>query len=239
MSERPTQREVVFLDTNALHYLSLFIGFARDNGFTVTDIGHENLARRIDQEDETGYKISLWNGHKIVAFVIRTDAQIEFSHVSMVELLSGRIKGAAILNLAKEGVPERMWSTISEIEIRERSESDLPGIKARVGELPSVLNEWNIVFGASSAKNEAIDVLELAMEVVGLVYMSAADSIVYANAIAARADYLVTGDNYLRRTVNLIHNPSGSEQQRYQQIKQALQRLSGSELPQARNCGNL
>lgn len=237
MSERPTQREVVFLDTNALHYLSLFIGFARDNGFTVTDIGHENLARRIDQEDEAGYKISLWSGHKIVAFVIRTDAQIEFSHVSMVELLSGRIKGAAILNLAKEGVPERMWSTISEIEIRERSESDLPGIKARVGELPSVLNEWNIVFGASSAKNEAIDVLELAMEVVGLVYMSAVDSIVYANAIAARADYLVTGDNYLRRTVNLIHNPSGSE--RYQQIKQALQRLSGSDLPQARNCGNL
>lgn len=237
MSERPTQREVVFLDTNALHYLSLFIGFARDNGFTVTDIGHENLARRIDQEDEAGYKISLWSGHKIVAFVIRTDAQIEFSHVSMVELLSGRIKGAAILNLAKEGVPERMWSTISEIEIRERSESDLPGIKARVGELPSVLSEWNIVFGASSAKNEAIDVLELAMEVVGLVYMSAVDSIVYANAIAARADYLVTGDNYLRRTVNLIHNPSGSE--RYQQIKQALQRLSGSDLPQARNCGNL
>lgn len=237
MSERPTQREVVFLDTNAIHYLSLFIGFARDNGFTVTDIGHENLARRIDQEDEAGYKISLWSGHKIVAFVIRTDAQIEFSHVSMVELLSGRIKGAAILNLAKEGVPERMWSTISEIEIRERSESDLPGIKARVGELPSVLNEWNIVFGASSAKNEAIDVLELAMEVVGLVYMSAVDSIVYANAITARADYLVTGDNYLRRTVNLIHNPSGSE--RYQQIKQALQRLSGSDLPQARNCGNL
>ena len=237
MSDRPIQREVVFLDTNALHYLSLFIGFARDNGFTVTDIGNENLARRIDQEDEPSYKISLWNGHKIVAFVIRTDAQIEFSHVSMVELLSGRIKGAAILNLAKEGVPERMWSTISEIEIRDRSESDLPRIKARVGELPSVLGEWDIVFGASSANYETIDVLELAMEVVGLIYMSAVDSIVYANAIAARADYLVTGDNYLRRTVNLIHNPSGSE--RYQQIKQALQRLSSSELPQARNCGNL
>ena len=237
MSERPTQREVVFLDTNALHYLTLFIGFARDNGFTVTDIGHENLAKRMDQEDEAGYRTSLWNGHKIVAFVIRTDAQIEFSHVSMVELLSGRIKGAAILNLAREGVPERMWSTISEIEIRDRSESDLPRIKARVRDLPSVLGEWDIVFGASGANNEAIDVLELAMEVVGLVYMSAADSIVYANAIAARADYLVTGDNYLRRTVNLIHNPSGSE--RYQQIKQALQRLSGSELPQARNCGSL
>lgn len=235
--QQPPPRRVVFLDTNTLHYLALFVRYTRDNGFTVKDISSGELRKRIDQEGETRYKKSLRRGHKLISFVLREDAQIEYSHVSMVELLCGRIRGAVIVRLAKEGAPERMWSWTNSGDIRDRSEPDLPDIRKGVHDLASVLTEWNIIFAARESTGN-IDVLRLAMDIVGLVYMSAADSIVYAEAIAARADYFVTEDTYLRQTVNLIHNPS--ERDRYRKIKQKLQRVVDDDrLPLAYKCCGL
>ena len=237
MSKRSSRREVVFLDTNTLHYLALFVTFACDNGFTVKDIGSDGLRKRIDQEGEARYRKSLQRGHKLISFVLREDAQIEYSHFSVVELLCGRIKGAVITRLAKEGAPERMWSRIKEEDIRERSEPDLPNIRKGVNDLASVLTEWNIIFAARESEGR-IDVLRLAMEIVGLVYMSPADSIVYAEAIAAQPDFLVTEDDYLYQTVNRIHAPNGHN--RYQKIRQDLQLLIGDyELPRACKCSQL
>lgn len=234
MSKQSSRREVVFLDTNTLHYLALFVTFACDNGFTVDDIIDGQLSIRMNQEDEAGYKEHLQKGRDVISFVLREDAQIEYSHVSVVELLCGRIKGAVITRLAKEGAPERMWSRIKEEDIRERSELDLPDIRKRVNDLAAILDNWDIIFVARESKGS----LRLATDIVGLVYMSAVDSIVYAEAIAARADYLVTDDTYLHQTVNLIHNPSGRN--RYQEIKQELQRLVDDDrLPLARKCSQL
>ena len=235
MSKQSSRREVVFLDTNTLHYLALFIRFACDSGFTVNDIGNGRISHCIDQEDEAGYyRDSLGKGHDVVSFVLHKDAQIEYSHVSIVEMLCGRIRGAFIERLAKEGVPERMWSRLDEKEIRERSAPDLPDIRKCVNDLASILDKWDIIFVARESEGS----LRLATDIVGLVYMSAVDSIVYAEAIAARADYLVTDDTYLHQTVNLIHNPSGRN--RYQGIKQELQRLVDDDrLPLARKCSQL
>lgn len=236
MSKQSPQRKVVFLDTNTLHYLALFVRYACDNGFSGNDIDSGGLRKRIDQEGETGYKKSLLNGHDVVSFVLREDVQIEYSHVSMVELLCGRIRGAFIERLAKDGVPERMWSHLDEKEIREQSETDLPGIRKCVNDLASELAKWDIIFAVGTSKG--INILELAVKIVGLVYMTSVDSIVYAEAIAARADYLVTEDIYLRNTVNLIHNPS--DRDRYRRIKQKLQRfVDDDHLPIACKCSKL
>lgn len=234
--QQPPPRRVVFLDTNTLHYLALFVRYACDNGFTVDDIGNGEVSKRIKQEDEEGYRRSLLNGHDVVSFVLHEDAQIEYSHVSMVELLSGRTKGAVIVRLAKEGVPERMWSRIKEEDIRERSEPDLPDIRKCVNDVTSILDAWDIRFAVCTSMR--VNVLELAVKIVGLVYMSAADSIVYAEAIAAQPDCLVTEDAYLCKTVNLIHTPSGRN--RYQKIREELQPLIGDyALPRARRCSEL
>ena len=234
--QQSSRREVAFLDTNTLHYLALFVRFACDKGFTVDDIDNGQLSDHIDQVDEAGYMESLRKGYDVVSFALHEDAQIEYSNASMVELLCGRIRGAFIERLAKGGVPERMWSRLDEKEIRERSGTDLPSIMRGVDDLRSVLDKWDIIFNVGTSKG--IDVLELAVKVVSLVYMSSVDSIVYAEAIAARADYLVTEDNYLRSTVNLIHNPS--DRKRYQKIKQELQRfVDDDQLPLARNCHKL
>lgn len=236
MTSQPPPRKVAFLDTNAAHYMDLFMKFARRNGFTSHDIDKDELSDRLDIEQDA-YREGLQKGHKIVSFALREDAQIGFSQVTKIELLCGRVKGSVIESAAKERVPDRMWSRIDEEYIRDRSrDEDLRQIRSGVGDLDRTLDEWGIIVFAGE-EQRALDVLELAMAIVGFVYMSVADSIVYASAIAARADFLVTGDRYLYHTVNLIHNPSG--RCRYQNIRRSLQSLGDGSLPQARSCDRL
>ena len=68
--------------------------------------------------------------------------------------------------------------------------------------------------------NRTNEVIELANGIASLIYMEEIDSIIYASAVAAGADYLVTVDGYLRETVNKIHN---SRDQRYKEIRQKLE----------------
>ena len=132
MTKRNDVRSVVYLDTNSLHYLDLFVRYVQDNGFTVNDIGSEALVKKLEQVDEVGYRQSLQKGRRIIAFVLQEDAQVEFSHVSKIELLGGRVRGAVIENAAREGIPDRMWSRIGEKEIRDGSnEKDLERIRRR------------------------------------------------------------------------------------------------------------
>lgn len=236
-SNRSTPRKVVLLDTNALHYLALFVGFARDNGFDAADIEDGALSTLMSKEDDSGYRRSLQKGHALISFIFREDAQVEYSQFTVVELLCGRIRGAAIMSLAREQVPERMWSRIDEKDVDERSMHDLPRIKDRVEDMAGVFGDWNIMFRATGASRQSADVLLLARDIVGLVYMTAADSVVYAEAVAARADYLVTDDRYLRGTVNRIHSPGGNE--RFQNIAQELTRLGFRELPRAYSCAEM
>ena len=230
-------RKVLFLDTNSLHYMDLFVRFAERHDL----IGETEpcaLQDPIDALPKGTYRDSIRSGCNIIAFALQEDALVEYSPVSKVELLSGRVKGAAIENAAKEGVPDRMWSRMYEEEIRDRStEQDLSRIRTRIEDLNSVLDQWGVVLVYGSYGSRAIDVLELATVIVGFIYMGAADSIVYASAIATRADYLVTGDSYLYKTVNLIHNPS--DRVRYQNIQRQLLVLGDGSLPQARDCKRL
>ena len=39
MTNRNDGRSVVYLDTNSLHYLDLFVRYVQDSGYTVNDIG--------------------------------------------------------------------------------------------------------------------------------------------------------------------------------------------------------
>lgn len=126
---------------------------------------------------------------------------MEFSHISKIELLCGRVRGAVIEDAAREGIPDRMWSRIGEREIRDGSnEADLRRIRDRVDDLGRTLEESGVIVGVASEAKRVLDILELATSIVGLVYMSVADSVVYASALAARADLLITGDSYLFQT---------------------------------------
>ena len=147
---------------------------------------------------------------------------MEYATFSELELLSGRARGKAIMSLAEEGVPERMWSRISEEEIRERiSLDDMAEIKKEIDRLTLLLEESGVAVRTYGGERTR-DILELTKSINGLVYMEVMDSLIYANAILARSDYLVTSDTYFKATVNLIHDAKG---ERYEEINNRLKCL--------------
>ena len=74
MTKRNNVRSVVYLDTNSLHYLDLFVRYVQDNGFTVNKIGSEALDKQLEQVDAVGYRQRLQRGRRIISFVLQEDA---------------------------------------------------------------------------------------------------------------------------------------------------------------------
>ena len=51
------------------------------------------------------------------------------------------------------------------------------------------------------------EVWDVAREIIGLLYVSIEDCIIFADALVTSATYLLTADSYLRKIVNRMHNP--------------------------------
>lgn len=214
--------KVAFLDTNTLHYIGIYLEYAKKNNLSPQDPKAKAIAK-INNLSEADLQKSLKKGLKTIDFLSTQDVQVQYAPISELELLTGKAKGKAILSAAKEGISDRMWSRFREEEIRDRvGPTDLADIKDRIDGLTSMLEEFGIAV-KTSLSNQASDVLELAKEINGLVYMGAMDSIIYANALVVQADYFLTSDGYLKDTINHIHDPRGEPQ--YKKIKQQLREI--------------
>lgn len=228
MNDRSAFQQLAFLDTNILHYIGIYLEYAKENGLFprgAKDASQEKdaAAENVNNLAEVDFRKSLKRGLETVYFLSTQDVRVQYAPVSELELLTGRTKGKAIMSAAKEGVPDRMWSHFREDEIRERvAPTDLVDIKDKVDGLASMLEESGVAVKTSHG-NQTNDVLELAKGINGLVYMEAMDSIIYASALVAQADYLFTADRYLKKTVNYIHSPCG--ELRYEEIRRKLQQL--------------
>ncbi|MXX10352.1 MAG: hypothetical protein F4201_01670 [Nitrospira sp. SB0677_bin_15] len=221
-------QKLAFLDTNTLHYIGIYLEYAKENGL------FPNVAQNATKEKdsaveslnnlaEVDLRKSLKRGLETVYFLSTNDVQVQYAPISELELLTGRTKGKAIVSAAREGVPDRMWSHFREDEIRERvTLTDLVDVKDKVDGLTSILQESGVAV-KTRRSDQTNEVLELAKGVNGLVYMEAVDSIIYASALVAQADYLFTSDGYLKKTVNSIHNPNGES--RHEEIRRKLQQL--------------
>ena len=207
-------RKVAVLDTNVLHYVSLYLKHAEDGSmypFVNAKMDADNAVaeakRRVEDLTGTSLKKSLGHGLSVLSWLSKTDARVEYSPITDLELMVGRLKGKALEAAAGEGVPDRMWSRFhadeKEVSVRLTPE-DLKGIMTGVLGLRSALEDVGVVATANVAREREVEVLDLAKQVVGLVYMSVADCIVYSHALAAQADYLITNDGYLNSTVNRI-----------------------------------
>ena len=224
MREEEIFRKVVFLDTMTLHYIRHCLEYAKEEGlqFPKDEQAISELKSHFSNISEKHLREALQTGLETIVLLSRNDVQIEYSPISELEILNGIAEGKARINIAKDSIPHRMWSKFSEKEIRDRITAEcLAAIKAHVDELGSMLEESGITVIRSDSRrtNEVID---LAKGIVGLIYMGEMDSIIYASAVAAGADYLVSADSYLRETVNLIYE---ANEQRYIEIKQQLKEL--------------
>ncbi len=225
MNEREL-RQVVFLDTNVLHYINLYLTLAKekrlypfcpDGGSAADARGH------LRNQTSKSLRNSLRKGLNAVAALSTRDFQVEYSPVSELELIAGRTRGRAIEKAAKEGIPDRMWTRFHDEEIDSRlSMKDLADIGTGIGALRTSLEAAGIQVIVSS-RDRAGEAFDLAREIGQLIYLGFADSVIYASALVAEADYLITFDNYLEKTVNCIRTGSSP----YDEIRNRLRSAAG------------
>lgn len=217
---------VAFLDTNALHFIHLYLTFAEEQSlypFAPEEAAIAEAEEHLGREHGGELRKRLKQGLDIVASLARSDVRIEYSPVSELELMAGRARGRAVENAAKEGIPDRMWTRFREEEISARlTTADLTDIRTKVEGLGSALERAGILATVSDPRRTR-DVFDLAKDITGLVYLEMADSVIYASALIAGADYLITGDEYFRRTVNRIR----TGQKPYEEARRKLRDVIG------------
>ena len=103
--------------------------------------------------------------------------------------------------LGEKGIAERLRA------------SDLAKVAGGVDGLGGMFEDAGIDATVSNTAG-ARDVLAIAKEVMGLVYLSVIDSVIYAEAIAAQADQIISADQYLRETVHGIKEDTSPEGKR-------------------------
>ena len=201
-----------------LHYVGLYLRYAKENGLfpwccrgEEDDIDWEDVERaKRDLQglgDAHTAKKSLQRGFQVVKIALEKDLALRYGMFSELELLAGRVRGKAVLEAADEGIPDRMWSGLTEKEIRDRVKDEaMKTVEVRVQEIGESLDELGLADRTTSRK-ELADAIRLAREIVGSVYMQVADSIVYASALLDGADILFTTDGPLRDTVNRVQTP--------------------------------
>lgn len=212
MSEQSSLQQVALLDTNMLHFVGLYLQHASKKTLFPFNADSEiaDAIADINEFAEVELKKSLKRGLHVIDNIWRHDLQVEYSLVSELELITGRTKGEAILYLAKEGVPDRMWSRFPrEDVICDRvGPRDLTKIADSIDELSTLFEESGVALRMHASQRTG-DVLELAKFVNGLVYMEPMDSIIYASTLITEADFLFTSDKFLKKTVNLIQRGEG------------------------------
>lgn len=224
-------RKVVFLDTNVLHYVGLYLSRAKDHG--LFPFGGDDAAAEEYLEDMTEADLStpLGKGLRVARSLLRDNPRVEYSTASELELLVGRARGKAIEKAAAERVPDRMWTRLGDKDIGERLlASDLTQIAEGVDRLGGMFQDAGIDATVSNSERGR-EVLAIAKEVLGLVYLSVIDSVIYAEAIAAQADQIISADDYLRKTVHRIKedtSPEGTRARLQRRVAVLLSRDPGS-----------
>ena len=211
MPQLQYNRQLAYLDTNALHYLSLWLSKARERDLYPFPIdGPGTIEAAVAVAEAVPEKVlseSLLKGLWTIFFLVDDQMDMHYAMISRLELTKGRALGRAIQKLATSGVPDRMWGKVGEGEVnRLITVQDLQNIQARIGELFSVLSDLGVYHDSRLGAQR--DILDLAQSIMGVVYLDVADSIIYAGAIDARADYVIADDGAFMYTINKIHNPS-------------------------------
>ena len=140
-------RKVAFLDTNALHFVDLYLKQARGAGLYPfiddkmdVDNAITEAKTRLGSMSEKNLRKSLGHGLDILAWIVRERIRVEYSPLSELELMTGRLRGKALLHAAEEGVPDRLWGRIRDDEIADRlAPDDFHEVKTTVDQLGAAL----------------------------------------------------------------------------------------------------
>ena len=184
----PTYRQLLMLDTNAVHYVRLYLEFAHTNALPPFGTAMDDVPTIIDGLVPTSKNTrdSLKKGWKLVDYLRpRSDAgdTIQYSPVAQVELVSGRLRGEAILDAASENIPHRLWTRFDEREIFARLEWNVyERIQVETNDLDALFQTAGIDVTPVDASTMT-QVWSVARRILGCIYLELGDCAVYASAL--------------------------------------------------------
>ena len=232
-------RPTIFLDTNALHYISSYLRWAEkenlppfQGGITfeqVRDILRQHMPKKIADK--------LLQGAKTLAFlqqqVDQHEVAIYTSRFAKAEVIYGVLEGQAHARMAREGLPYRMRQRTSVL-------SELVSMYLEPEDYQQVIEEWDnflnmiedkgkITVLYVEDKEDFFRIAEVAEFLQSRVFMDVIDSWMYACALVMQAERIITFDGYFRRVINMLHNPQ--DELDWQQLQRDLQRMLKERLP--------
>ena len=197
---------VILLDTNVLHYLDLYTKSAKRHGWYPFGKAQRPDSSSDQNPSDQDLKQAYEKGEAVMRFIQKKQSQVQYSPVSELELMVGRLKGRALVKAADQGVPYRMWSRLNEREINRRlNGNDFLVVHRDIGALKTILQEDLKVEAVVSRGESMSEVWSIARGLVKIVFLDPADCLIYATALVVGAEYLVTADRYFANKVNRIH----------------------------------
>lgn len=211
----PAYRKTVFLDSNYIIFLSLFIELciAIDEdpanpsvleGKTLADHGLQKKILEIDR---------LKDGKKLFDYLMmetQNDSDIISSRFCELEFLSLLLERRADKNLLTAGVPFRLRSKKHGLLYLSSLEpTDYTEVTHEYERLKDKLSEYGINMKIlEDISDYQSQIIETAKIVMGNIMIDVPDAIVYAGAVVAEADELLSTDETLTLIANRLRNPS-------------------------------
>ncbi|NOX63721.1 MAG: hypothetical protein GXP42_17490 [Chloroflexi bacterium] len=242
-SDALTFRPTIFLDTNALQFVSSYLRHAEKLGLPpfkgVGRPDYEKIQTTLREKLPRGVVDSIMKGCRTLAFLQELAGDDEISgdiyasRLSRAELLFGILDGQAHARLAREGLSYRMRQRLrdlSELVSRYLERQDYEDLLQEVNGLFEMLKEKDGIriewVEESISDFSSITVFSELLQ--SNVFLDVLDCWMYGCAVAIQAEKIITFDNYFKRVINRIHNAQGEEDWLYIQsiITDELERLN-------------
>lgn len=211
----PTFQPLVFLDTNVVHYVRLYLSLARDQSLPPFGAGSGDINNDLNAAcGRAGKAIhSYRSGHKYFEYLeaaCNAGTAVEYSPITRLELVCNTLRGRAVLHAASEGMPSRMWSRMYEDEILHRLELNVyEEVGKEADEIDNLFGSAGVTIREISPRRMS-EVWPVAKLLLGLIFLEVGDCLVYTSALLAEADELWTSDGYFKNVTTWIENPGGS-----------------------------
>jgi len=234
-------RPTIFLDTNALHYISSYLRWAERENLPPFQGGvtFEQVRDALRQRMPRSIADLLLHGAKTLAFLQQQvndqEAAIYTSRFAKAEVIYGVLEGQAHARLAQEGLPYRMRQRAGVL-------SELVTMYLEAQDYRQVIREWDyflnrlknnghIMVSYVEDEENFSRIAEVAEFLQSRVFMDVVDSWMYACALVMQAEEIITFDGYFKRVINRLHNPQGEPD--WQQLQSDLQKMLAERFPGA------
>ena len=242
-------RPTIFLDTNALHYISSYLRLARGKRLPPFESGKNYEQVRVSLRRSVPQSIAdmLLRGAETLAFlqqqVNEQDAVIYTSRFAKAEVIYGVLEGQAHARMAREGLPYRMRQRAGVL-------SELVSMYLRGQHYKQVIGEWDgfltelhtqgaIQIEYAEDNTDFSQIAEVAEFIQSRIFIDVIDSWMYACALVMQAERIITFDSYFKRVINRLHNPS-KDAQKWRRLRKDLLSKTKRLLPEeSENTGPL